>query len=103
MKMGMKSFSEYDVERRRAQRYFIVCPVELENGTATTRNQSTTGVLFETDRSFTVGDPIDLSITLERYENNLTRIRCQGKIARVEPCTRGWAIAVDIGSFHFIA
>jgi hypothetical protein len=101
--MEIQNFSEYDVERRRAQRYLIVCPVELKNGTATTRNQSTTGVLFETDRPFTVGDPIDLSITLERYENNLTRIRCQGKVVRVEPCPRGWLIAVDIGSFYFIA
>ncbi len=99
--MDEKSFLESSMDRRRAERYGIVCPVELENGIGTTCNQSTIGLLFETDGPFTLGDSISLFVLLECDEDIFTRIHCQGTVVRIEPYSGQWKIAVDIKSFQF--
>ena len=99
--MDEQSFSKYRVERRRAERYSIVCPVELENGNGMTCNQSIVGLLFKTDEPFTVGCAIGLFVLLECDENTFTRIHCQGTVVRIEPNSGQWNIAVDIKSFRF--
>ena len=73
------------VERHQALRYRISLPVELENGSGGTRDISDSGVFFETDQPFAVGQAIRCSVMLAHAIPGTTfRLRGEGSIVRVE-------------------
>lgn len=89
-------------EIQRAHRHRGATPVELKNGKGITRDFSSTGIFFETDKSFTQGQPIDFTIVLENVDpNRPVRVKCQGEIVRVEESEHKIGVAVAISSYNF--
>jgi hypothetical protein len=75
-------------------------PVKFEKGTGVTRDFSTSGVYFETDQSFSTGEPFDFFMNLEHTDlGPHGGIRCRGEVVRVEPMREMTGVAVAISSF----
>jgi PilZ domain len=88
-------------DRRQAQRIVVRLPVELENGKGITRDVSAGGVFFLTDLSFSIGEPINFRLVLERADPvGPLRVRCQGRVVRLERCDSARGVAVSIASHH---
>jgi PilZ domain len=86
-------------DRRQAQRITVPLSVELENGKGITRDVSATGVFFVTDLSFSIGTPITLWLVLAGVDPvGPLRVRCQGRVVRVERCDGASGVAVAIAS-----
>jgi Tfp pilus assembly protein PilZ len=91
-------------ERRRAQRFQVALRVELTEGTAVTRNFSTSGVFFEATRTFAVGESICFIIVLEHIDPGHTwRLQCCGRVVRVEPYSHSVGVAVGITGYRLEA
>jgi hypothetical protein len=89
-------------ERRRVNRFRGGIAVELKNGTGTARDFSASGVYFNTDQSFSPGEPIEFVMLLENsYLGELVRVRCWGKVTRVEPNGEKTGVAAAIASHKF--
>lgn len=87
-------------ERRQAIRFPLALPVELERGRGITRDVSVSGVYFETDQSFSLGESIRLTLVLERvYPGRPVHLQCQGQIVRVERREGKVGVAVAITSY----
>jgi len=84
-------------ERRRAQRYRLAAPVGLQDGsTGMTRDISTEGIYFETERGHSIGDTVNLSVELGEAS-----IQCEGRVVRLEQVEGKFGIAVDLTSYRF--
>ena len=79
------------VEQRKARRFELKLPLELVrngaevlSGRGETRNLSSVGVLFQSDASLRIGDPVEYMITLPATagEADGVRLRCLGKVVR---------------------
>ncbi len=91
-------------ERRRAARFPIAIPVELEGGTGVTRDVSLSGVFFETNQFFALGELIRLTLVLERASpGQPVRLQCDGRVVRVErrQAELRLGVAVAIESYRF--
>jgi hypothetical protein len=91
-------------EQRRASRFPIAIRVEVEGGSGVTRDVSLSGVFFETDQFFVRGEPIRLTLILERASpGHPVRLQCEGRVVRVErrqlELRLGVAVAID--SYRF--
>lgn len=88
-------------ERRRATRYQVGLPVELQNGSGVTRDVSESGVFFETDRALTPGSPISFSLILGHADpEGPFRLECKGSIVRVEESEGKVGVAARISSYR---
>jgi hypothetical protein len=88
-------------ERRKAPRFQGRLDVELDKGTGVTRDFSTSGVYFETDRSFSPADPIEFFMNLEHTDLvPQACVRCRGEVVRVELMDEKTGVAVAIHSFR---
>jgi hypothetical protein len=79
------------VEQRKAKRFELSLPVELiRAGTerlssvGETRNMSSGGVLFQSGERVEVGQPIEYLITFHPGTKGEIRLRCVGKVVRLE-------------------
>ena len=89
-------------ERRRAARFQIPIPVELEEGRGTTRDVSLSGVFFETDQSFAPGEQVSLIMVLERASpDRPIRLQCEGRVVRVTRSDKRIGVAVAISGYKF--
>jgi len=89
-------------EKRRAPRHQGKLPVKLKGGKGITRNFSSSGIFFETDRSFSPGQPIEFTIMLEHADPaGHIRMKCQGEIVRVEESGQKIGVAATIDSYEF--
>ena len=89
-------------ERRRAARFRIAIPVELEEGAGITRDVSLSGVFFETDHSFAPGEQISLVMVLERVSpGHPVRLQCEGRVVRVNRFDTRIGVAVAISAYKF--
>ena len=89
-------------EQRRAPRHSGKLPVELESGKGLTRDFSDSGIFFETEKSFTPGQPIEFTIVLEHIDpERPVRLKCKGKIIRVEGKGQKIGVAASIQSYTF--
>ncbi len=95
-------------ERRSAPRHRLATLVTFPGGSGVTRDLSTTGLFFLTDGPFAVGQPVQLSITLEHADpESPTELTCRGRVCRVErqiPEPAGGTVvgvAVAADSFDF--
>src|SRR2546426_12722143 len=83
--------------RRGVHRYSIRAPLRWEGvesrdrGEGLTENISTRGVYFVGDRPMAVGQPIRLTMTLERRSGSVAG---SGVVVRVEPRPRGYGVGV---------
>ena len=86
------------MERRQARRYRVSLTVDLENGSGETRDVSESGVFFETDQPFALGQMIRFSVMLAyAYPGTPFQLHCAGPIVRVEgrDGTVGVAVALS--------
>jgi Tfp pilus assembly protein PilZ len=70
--------------------------VQLNDGTGTTCDISTSGIFFETERAHSIGDTIRLSLSFERET-----LQCEARVVRVEPRNGQFGIAVELTSYVF--
>ena len=89
-------------ERRQAVRFPIAIPVELDEGTGITRDVSLSGVFFETYQWFAPGEPVRLTLVLERASpGDPIRLQCEGQVVRVRQSNAKAEVAVAITSHSF--
>ncbi len=89
-------------ERRRAARFPLTIPVELEEGRGTTRDVSLSGVFFETDQSFAPDERVSLVLVLERSSpGRPIRLQCEGRVVRVTSSGTRTGVAVALSSYRF--
>ena len=87
------------LDRRAAPRHAVTVPIRTEMGTGTTRNVSATGVLFEIGGvGMRLGTALDFWLRLSTVSN---RLRCRGRVVRVEPGLHGFAVATTIDACWF--
>jgi len=88
------------LEQRRELRNKGKLPVELGSGKGVTRDFSSSGIYFETDRSFSPGQAIEFTIVLRHIDpNSPVRLKCQGEIVRVEEDGSIMGVAAAIDSY----
>jgi Tfp pilus assembly protein PilZ len=83
-------------ERRKAKRFKLALPVQLNDGIGTTRDMSTSGIFFETKRAYAIGETIRLSLTFEHET-----LQCEARVVRVEPRNGQFGVAVELTSYVF--
>lgn len=81
---------------RIAKRYQLTVPVKLEDGAGVTRDVSTSGIFFETERAHAVGETVGLSASLDG-----ATVRYEGSVVRVERINGRFGVAVALTSFRF--
>lgn len=98
------------IEQRRAQRFEIQLPVEiLRSGAerfsepAHTRNISSGGVMLISRREVELGGPIEYVVSLTAASGAIVKIRCLGKVMRMEPAEPdSFAIAATLERYEFV-
>jgi len=89
-------------EQRREPRHLGKLPVELESGGGMTRDFNGSGVFFETDRPFSIGQPVEFTFVLKYFDpEHPVRMKCHGEIVRVEECGQKLGVAATIDSYTF--
>ena len=83
-------------ERRRGERYKLALPVQLNDGIGTTCNISRSGIFFETDSAYAIGDTIRLFLNFEHET-----LQCEARVVRVEPRNGQFGVAVELKSYVF--
>ena len=84
------------VERRRGERYRLSLPVQLNHGTGITCDISTSGIFFETESAYAIGNTIRLFLNFEHET-----LQCEAIVVRVESLNRQFGIAVELQSYVF--
>lgn len=96
------------LEQRKKQRFELHLPYEIhrDGGMAPVRgytaNVSSAGVLFSSSTRFSIGDPIQYSLTLPRAEwgDADVRLHCTGTVLRVEPGRDEFVASIE--SYEFV-
>ncbi len=99
------------VEKRRHRRFDLSLPVEVRMETApeiktATKDISARGIYFTMEEGYRVGSQLECTVTLppELCQGNMIRIRCRGKIVRVEPpdAQKKVGVAATIEDYEFV-
>ncbi|HEV8676153.1 MAG TPA: PilZ domain-containing protein [Methylomirabilota bacterium] len=89
--------SSDSAERRQSARFPVAGTIRTEKGAGIARDVSTTGLFFETDEPYTVGESVSLSLVLERpYSAVPVRLQGTGRVVRVEQRGRKTGIGVAV-------
>jgi PilZ domain-containing protein len=105
--------TQQENDKRATRRFALRLPVTVrydENGnehSAQTRDVSARGICFYVDSGIQAGSPIDFTLTLPP-EITLTesiRVRCKGRVVRVESggTNNKMAVAAVIDEYEFLA
>lgn len=98
-------------EKRTTRRFSLDLPISvkfLDNGqrelAGHTRDVSSRGVFMYLDTDITTGAPIEFIMTLppEITLADPIRVRCKGKILRVDKAAQGQGVAVTIEKYDFV-
>jgi len=101
-------------EKRRNKRFELRLPIELIRlggqdlgRVSETANVSSSGVLFSSEAQFPVGEPIEYLITLQGQQGGAVRLRCVGKVVRMEQKTakardKNFRIAATLERYEFV-
>ena len=74
----------------------------IKGGIGITSDFSSSGICFETDRSFSVGQPIEFNIILEYVDPaGPIQVTCRGEIVRVEENGHKIGVAATVDSYTF--
>jgi hypothetical protein len=104
------------MEQRRTRRFQLQLPLSITRSGAVrvelagcTKNISSGGVLFTTEREPDLGGPIEYVITLTHNGAQVVNLRCMGKIVRadgVEPGRDGaspaYRVAATLERYEFV-
>jgi PilZ domain len=83
-------------ERRIGERYRLTLPVQLNEGIGTTCDISTSGIFFETEGAYSIGETIRLSLNFEHET-----LQCEGRVVRVERRNGQFGVAAELKSYVF--
>jgi hypothetical protein len=98
-------------ERRASQRFEFQLPVGVRvsgtdrEGCGFTQDLSGRGAFFYTDFQVAEGDAVELTFTMPA-EITLTenmRVRCRGRVTRVLPVEKKYAVAVHIEGYEYLS
>ena len=78
------------------ERFKLALPLQLKNGTGITRDISTSGIFFETESAYSIGDTIRLFLNFEHET-----LQCEARVVRVEPRNGQFGVAVELKSYVF--
>jgi Tfp pilus assembly protein PilZ len=78
------------------ERFRLALPLQLKNGIGITRDISTSGIFFETERAYSIGETIRLSLHFEHES-----LQCEARVVRVEPRNGQFGVAVELTSYIF--
>jgi len=103
------------MEQRRTRRFKLRLPLRVTRSGAErmvtagyTRDISSNGVLFNTERQPDLGGPIEYVITLNRDGRQAVNLRCIGKVLRAERLDPGsdpvcsYQVAATLERYEFI-
>jgi len=103
------------MEQRRTRRFKLQLPLEITRTGADriaavgfTKNISSTGVLFTTEREPDLGGPIEYIITLNQDGTQTVNLRCIGKVLRTDRIESGreevpaYQIAATLERYEFV-
>ena len=96
----------FGLERRQAERFVVSLPVSMRHGRGTTRDASASGLYLITDQRLSVGDQLELTVTVpdpDHPEAHPLRLDLKGRVVRLEAHetgTVGAGIALDEGNGH---
>ncbi len=82
-------------ERRKEERVYVSLPVSMATADDVTRNISVSGVYFEANTTFDLGQRIGFIIEFGNQGGNL-KLKCQGEAIRVENRNNKFGVAVKI-------
>lgn len=85
-------------EQRKETRYTVELPVDMEETGGVTRDLCTSGVFFETNKSFTPGQTIEFSINFAGLSYPIL-LKCVGEIVRIEDKGQKIGVAASITSY----
>lgn len=89
-------------QKSRAPRHQGKLPVKLKDASGVTRDFSSSGIFFETDRSFTPGQSIEFTIMLDYADPaGPIHMKCRGEIVRIEESGPKIGVAAVIHSYSF--
>ena len=88
-------------EKRSARRFSTHCTVELEEGAGVTRDLSTAGFCFTTDKEIPINSMLRCVILMPKKKEQIIRLRCEGQVVRVTETENGWDIGVSFTSFQW--
>ena len=94
-------------EQRKNQRFDLKLPFEIirggtnTKGVGETKNMSSSGVLFTSDSSVAIGEPIEYLITFPKPSNSRSevRLRCVGTVVREDPESK---FAATLERYEFV-
>jgi len=76
--------------------------VELNDDTGITREVSVCCVFFVTNRFFSAGEPIELTLVFEYVEpNHSVRLRCRGQVVHTEQRNGEMDVTVALEAYRF--
>jgi hypothetical protein len=82
--------------QRSAKRYHLTLPVKLSDGAGFTRDISTSGIFFETEKVYSVGEAVGLSAKLDG-----ATVCYEGSVVRVEKINGRFGVAVALTAYRF--
>ena len=84
-----------DREKRTGERVFTALSVSLGTATGVTRDVSASGIFFETDASYALGNLISFTVAFDAPGGKML-LKCRGNIVRIEPRGTQGGVAVKI-------
>lgn len=88
-------------ENRLTGRYPTFCAVELDSGTGVTRDLSTAGVCFTTDKAIEPNLMLRCFISMQKRGRNMIRLRCEGRVVRANESEQGWEVAIHFTTLEW--
>ena len=83
-----------DREKRRGERRVLTAlSVNIGNAKGVTRDVSASGIFFETDAMYTLGNPVSFTVEFDSAAGKML-LNCRGDIVRLEP--RGTLVGVAV-------
>jgi PilZ domain-containing protein len=91
----MRPMKKNGEDQRAEERIGAAWPVDLGASTGVTCDVSASGMFFETDATYALGNEVTFAVDLATPCGKLT-LRCQGSIVRLEPREHRVGVAVKI-------
>jgi len=82
-------------DKRREERVAVALPIFLADATGITRDVSASGIFFEINTRFAVGDPVNFTVEFDAPDGKRL-LRCEGNIVRTEQRDDRTGVAIQV-------
>jgi hypothetical protein len=89
------------VEARRDERFDSDLTIKLDQGEASLRNVSASGVYFLTQLDFEVGDPLSFTLDFPGMKTGVISANCAARVVRVQQHGNQKGVAAAFESIEF--